>query len=311
MSQYVFGVDIGGTTVKLGLFDENGNILDKWEIGTNTEEGGKHILPDTAESILDTMKKKNIDKGQVLGIGVGAPGPIDDAGMVYGAANLGWDTFSISGTLQELLDLPIKAANDANVAALGEMWKGGGKGYKNLLLVTLGTGVGGGVINNEQILTGTCGAGGEIGHMHINDDETEICGCGGCGCMEQYASATGVKRIAERTLAVTDTPSVLREKKLTAKAIFDAVKEGDEVAIDIAKQFGEYLGKSLASVATVLNPEAIVIGGGVSKAGEILFEYIKPPFMRTVFHGCKNVEFTLATLENDAGIYGAAKLILG
>lgn len=311
MSQYVFGVDIGGTTVKLGLFDENGNILDKWEIGTNTEEDGKHILPDTAESILNTMKEKNIDKSQVLGVGVGAPGPIDDAGMVYGAANLGWDTFSISGTLQELLDLPIKAANDANVAALGEMWKGGGKGYKNLLLVTLGTGVGGGVINNEQILTGTCGAGGEIGHMHINDDETEICGCGGYGCMEQYASATGVKRIAERTLAVTDTPSVLRERKLTAKAIFDAVKEGDEMAIDIAKQFGEYLGKSLASVATVLNPEAIVIGGGVSKAGEILFEYIKPPFMRTVFHGCKNVEFTLATLENDAGIYGAAKLILG
>lgn len=310
MSKYAFGIDIGGTTVKMGLFDLQGKVLDKWEIGTNTDNHGERIIPDIADSILAYMKDKDISKADVAGVGAGAPGPIDDEGVVYKTANLGWGIFSISKALGELLDLPVKVGNDANVAALGEMWKGGGKGYKNLLLVTLGTGVGGGIIINEHILTGTMGGAGEIGHMHINDAEQEACGCGGYGCMEQYASATGVKRLAEQMLAKVDTPSTLRDKKITAKAIFDAVKEGDELAIGIAKQFGEYLGKSLAAIATILNPEAIVIGGGVSKAGEILFEYIKPPFMKAVFHGCADVEFTLATLGNDAGIYGAAKLII-
>lgn len=313
MSKYVFGADVGGTTVKLGLFDIEGSLLDKWEIPTRTENGGENILPDVAESIKAKMEEKDILKKDVAGVGLGAPGPIDGDGTVYGAVNLGWGTFSIRDTLTELLDIPVKAGNDANVAALGEMWKGGGQGCRNLVAVTLGTGVGGGIIANGEIFTGATGAGGEIGHIHVEDNETEHCGCGNLGCLEEYASATGVVRLAKRMLQSCDDPSVLRElpeSELSAKAVFDAVKDGDGLAVKIAEQFGEYLGKGLGVIASIINPEMIVIGGGVSKAGKILFEYISPYFYKTVFKGCSNVKFALATLGNDAGIYGAAKLVL-
>lgn len=313
MGKYVFGVDVGGTTVKLGLFDIEGNLLDKWEIPTRKENGGELILVDTAESIKAKMSEKDMLKKDVVGVGLGAPGPIDGEGTVYGAVNLGWGTFSIRDTLAELLELPVKAGNDANVAALGEMWKGGGQGCKNLIAVTLGTGVGGGIIVNGEILTGAVGAGGEIGHMHVEDNETERCGCGNTGCLEEYASATGIVRLAARALHSCEEPSVLRdvpEEKLSAKKVFDAVKDGDGLAVKIAEQFGEYLGKGLGVVASIINPEIIVIGGGVSKAGKILFEYISPYFYKTVFRGSSNVKFALATLGNDAGIYGAARLVL-
>ena len=272
MGKYVFGVDVGGTTVKLGLFDVEGNLLDKWEIHTRTENGGENILPDVAESIKKKMEEKDILKKDVVGVGLGAPGPIDAEGTVYGAVNLGWGTFSIRDTLAGLLDVPVKAGNDANVAALGEMWKGGGQGCRNLVAVTLGTGVGGGIIVNGEILTGAVGAGGEIGHMHVEDDETERCGCGNTGCLEEYASATGVVRLAKRKLQSCEDSSTLRdipEAELSAKAVFDAVKDGDGLAIKIAEQFGEYLGKGLGTIASIINPEIIVIGGGVSKAGKI------------------------------------------
>ncbi len=313
MGRYVFGVDVGGTTVKMGLFDAEGNLLDKWEIPTRTENGGEKILPDIAESITAKMAGKKISKEEVAGVGLGAPGPIDAAGTVYGAVNLGWGTFSISDTLSGLLGMKVKAGNDANVAALGEMWKGGGRGCRNMVAVTLGTGVGGGIIVNGGILTGACGAGGEIGHIHVEDNETEVCGCGNTGCLEEYASATGVVRLARRMLQASGEPSVLREKpvdRISAKSVFDAVKEGDALAVKIAGQFGEYLGKGLAVIACVVNPELFVIGGGVSKAGEVLFDYIRPHFERTVFKGCRDAKFALATLGNDAGIYGAAKLVL-
>ena len=311
MKKYVFGVDVGGTTVKLGLFDVEGNLLDKWEIPTRTENGGNQILPDVAESIKAKIAEKKIDKADVAGVGLGAPGPIDSQGVVYNAVNLGWGVFSIKEVLSGLLDLPVMAGNDANVAALGEMWKGGGQGHKNVVAVTLGTGVGGGIIVEGKILTGSVGAGGEIGHIHVEDNETEPCGCKNCGCLEQYTSATGIVRLAKRRLAKDDTPSMIRRDNISAKTVFDAVKEGDPLAIEVAQQFGEYLGKGLATIAGVLNPEIFVIGGGVSKAGEVLFDYIIPPFKRTVFKGCLNAEFALATLGNDAGIYGAAKLVLG
>lgn len=314
MSKYIFGVDVGGTTVKLGLFDTDGRLLDKWEITTRTENGGENILPDVAKSILKKMTEKKITKEEVTGVGLGAPGPIDAEGMVYGAVNLGWGTFSIRDTLKELLGgMTVKAGNDANVAALGEMWKGGGEGFKNLVAVTLGTGVGGGIIVNGGMLTGATGAGGEIGHIHVQDGETDVCNCGNTGCLEEYASATGIVRLAKRALKASNQPSILRnrpENAISAKAVFDAVKEGDALALEIAEKFGEYLGKGLGVVAGVVNPEVFVIGGGVSKAGEILFQFIKPYFDETVFFGCKNVKFTLAKLGNDAGIYGAAKLVL-
>lgn len=310
MGKYAFGVDVGGTTVKLGLFDADGSLLDKWEITTVKDNGGSSILPDVAASILSKMKHKDIEKEDVVGVGVGAPGPIDAEGTVYRAVNLGWDVFNIPKVLNGYLDLPVKAANDANIAAFGEMWRGGGRGCQDLVAVTLGTGVGGGIIVNGSILTGSAGAGGEIGHMHIEDAETDSCGCGNKGCLEQYASATGVVRLARRRLEKDDKPSTLRQGNLSAKAVFDAVKAGDEAAVEIAEQFGEYLGKGLAMIAAVTNPEVFVIGGGVSKAGEILFDYICPAYQKYAFAGCRDARFVLATLGNDAGIYGAAGMFL-
>ena len=311
MSQYVFGVDIGGTTVKLGLFNKAAELLDKWEIPTVKENGGEQILPDVAKSILKKMEEKGIAKSDIIGIGVGAPGAVDEEGtMVGGAVNLGWGVLNIPQILREYLDVPVKAANDANVAALGEMWQGGGKGHRNMVAVTLGTGVGGGIIVEGKILTGATGAGGEIGHIHMEDNETELCGCKKKGCLEQYASATGIVRMAKRRLAEDDKPSCLREGEISAKTVFDGVKAGDEVAIEIAERFGNYLGKGLAMVACTVNPEVFVIGGGVSKAGEILLSFIKPSFEKYVFSPCKKVEFALAKLGNDAGIYGAAALVI-
>ena len=308
MKKYVFGVDIGGTTVKLGLFDTEGNVLDKWEIPTRTEEDGSKILPDIADSIRDKMKL--IDKASVMGVGVGAPGPIDSEGIVHRAVNLGWGTFSVKNTLEELLNIPVMAGNDANVAALGEMWMGGGQGYKDLIVVTLGTGVGGGIINNGKILTGAMGAAGEIGHIHVNDSEEEICGCGNRGCLEQYSSATGITRLANQLLEASSKDSVLRQGEVSAKTVFDAVKARDPLAVEVAEKFGKYLGDALAAVAGVVNPEAIVIGGGVSKAGEVLIDFIRPHYEKNVFHGNRQVVFSLATLGNDAGIYGAAKMVM-
>ena len=311
MASYVFGIDVGGTTVKMGLFQNDGTVVDKWEIPTRTENGGEKVLPDIADAILGKMAEKDIDRKDVAGVGVGVPGPVDGQGIVHRAVNLGWGVFNMEETLSGLLDgMVVKGGNDANVAALGEMWKGGGQGYSNLVAVTLGTGVGGGIIIDGKILTGATGAGGEIGHIHIQDGETDQCGCGNYGCLEEYASATGVVRLAGRTLAASDMDSVLRAGEVSAKTVFDAVKAGDALAISVAEQFGEYLGKGLAAIAGVVNPEIFVIGGGVSKAGEVLFQYIQPAYQKYVFHGSKDAKFALATLGNDAGILGAAKLVL-
>ena len=311
MRNYAFGVDVGGTTVKLGLFDREGNVLDKWEIPTVTDNNGESILPDVAKSILEKMKEKGVHKNDLEGIGIGVPGAVNAEGTLTGrSANIGWEPFNIPKALNAYINVPVKAANDANAAAFGELWKGSGKGCDNMVAVTLGTGVGGGIVVNGMLLDGFTGAGGEIGHIHLEDNETEECGCGNKGCMEQYASATGVVRLARQRLAEDNMPSTLREGELSAKTVFDAVKAGDEVAIEIAKRFGAYLGKGLATVANVVNPEVFVIGGGVSKAGEILLTFVEPEFQKYVFPPCRNTRFVLASLGNDAGIYGAAGLIL-
>ncbi|MCD7862045.1 MAG: ROK family glucokinase [Lachnospiraceae bacterium] len=313
MGKIVFGVDIGGTTVKLGMFDSQGTVLEKWEIPTVTEDHGSHILKDIADSVNEKRAACGYAAEDVIGVGVGAPGPVDAAGLIYGAVNLGWGDLNIAETLQPLVGVPVKAGNDANVAALGEMWKGGGRGCQDVVAVTLGTGVGGGIIVNGSLVAGFNGAGGEIGHMLVEEEETEHCNCGLCGCLEQYASATGVVRLAKRRLAQDEAASSLRSfgDALTCKDVWDAVREGDALAVEIAQRFGYYLGKGLAAVACVANPEVFVIGGGVSKAGEILFEYIEPSYQKYAFKGCRKARFQLAELGNDAGIYGAAKLVLG
>lgn len=309
--KYAFGVDIGGTTVKLGLFDEQGGLLDKWEIPTDKSNGGEKIIPDIAVSIMTKVSEKQISVDDIAGIGVGAPGAVDDEGtLVGGAVNIGWKPFNIPDAFHAYINVPVVAANDANAAAYGELWQGGGKGYSSMVAVTLGTGVGGGIVVNGKLLTGATGAGGEIGHIHLEDDETDTCGCGNRGCLEQYASATGIVRLAIRRLEKDSQPSILRGGELTAKAVFDAVKANDTMAVEIAEQFGDYLGKGLAAVAAVVNPEAFVIGGGVSKAGEILLSFVEPSYKKYVFAPCAGAKFALAQLGNDAGIYGAAALIL-
>lgn len=310
MGKVLFGVDVGGTTVKLGLFDAEGNVQDKWEIPTRTEEKGSHIIEDIAGSILVKMKQENLSKEDVIGVGMGVPGPVKADGTVLKAANLGWGVFNPSNELSELLGVPVKTGNDANVAALGEMWKGGGQGYSDMVAVTLGTGVGGGVILGGRMLSGSNGAGGEIGHIHLDDNEEEQCGCKNKGCLEQYASATGIVRLAKKKLAVSSKETLLRNEEVTAKSIWDAVKAEDELAIEVAEMYGDYLGKGLAAVAAVVNPEIFVIGGGVSKAGRVVIDYMEPYFKKYAFHGTTNAKFALAKLGNDAGIYGAAKLIL-
>ena len=308
--KYCFGVDIGGTTVKIGLFTTEGELLEKWEIKTRTENKGEAILPDIAESLKRKMEEKGLAVQEMSGIGIGIPAPVDAKGVVQNTANLGWGYKEVKREMEELTGLPVEAGNDANVAALGEMWLGAGKGRENMIMVTLGTGVGGGVIVNGRPLVGAHGAGGEIGHLCVNYEETEHCGCGKTGCLEQYASATGIARLARKRLEKDDADTVLRGRHLSAKSVFDALKEGDKVAEEIVEEFGEYLGHALANLAAVTDPAVIVIGGGVSRAGEILMGYVEKNFQKKAFFSNKDTEFVLATLGNDAGICGAAKLIL-
>jgi glucokinase len=312
MEKLCFGIDIGGTTVKLGLFTENGKLLDNWEIPTRKEDNGGHILEDVAKSIKQKMEEANLTKESLVGIGLGVPGPVTEDGTVLNCVNLGWGVFNVAKELKRLTGFETKVGNDANVAALGEMWQGGGRGYKNLIMVTLGTGVGGGVILNGEILTGSNGAAGEIGHITVNYDEKDSCGCGKQGCLEQFASATGIVKEAKRLLAKTGEPSELRNiADLTAKDIFDLAKKGDSLASQSVEQLGRYLGIAMSHVAAVVDPQAFVIGGGVSKAGDILTNVIKKYYENNVLFALKNKEFKLAELGNDAGIYGSAKLVLG
>lgn len=309
--KYCFGVDVGGTTVKLGFFSEDSRLIEKWEITTRKEEDGVHILPDIAQSLKAKMKEHGIVESDVLGIGIGVPGPVTKDGVVHRCINLGWGILNVEEALGELMNIPVKAGNDANVAALGEAWQGGGKGYENVVMVTLGTGVGGGIILDGKILTGTKGAAGEIGHILVNYDEKEYCNCGKTGCLEQYASATGIVRVTQAILAESTKPSTLRDfNPLTAKDIFDQAKDGDELANDAVNQLCRYLGIALSHIAEVVDPEAFVIGGGVSKAGEILTTNISKYYNEFAMVPVRNKTFCLALLGNDAGIYGCAKMAM-
>lgn len=312
MGTVYFGVDVGGTTVKIGLFSAEGQLEDKWEIVTRTDNSGEYILGDIAASIAAKIQEKNLTKENVGGIGIGIPGPITEDGTVLKCANLGWDVFNVADELSKLTGIKnVKVGNDANVAALGEMWKGGGKGYKDVIMVTLGTGVGGGVILNGKILTGSNGAAGEIGHLTVNYDEPDTCGCGKKGCLEQFASATGIVKQTGRILAATDKTSKLREMKdFTAKDIFDLAKDGDELCMESVEELGRYLGIACSHVAAVVDPQVFVIGGGVSRAGSILIDVIKKNYESNVMFALKNKEFKLAELGNDAGMYGCVKMVL-
>lgn len=308
--KYCFGVDVGGTTVKMGLFSPEGELFEKWEIRTRTEDEGRNVLPDIAASIRAKMEERGISASDTVGVGMGVPAPVKD-GIVKNTANLGWGYKNVKKELEELLPgIRARIGNDANVAALGEMWLGAGKGCQDMVMVTLGTGVGGGVICHGNILDGAHGAGGEIGHICVNYEETQACGCGRKGCLEQYASATGIARLARIRLSKPHGKTLLEGKNISAKTVFDAVKQGDETATEIAEEFGRYLGYALANLAVVADPERIVIGGGVSHAGEALLPFIEKPFREKAFFANMDTQIVLATLGNDAGICGAARLII-
>ena len=308
--QYGFGVDLGGTTVKIAYFDQIGTMLHKWEIPTVTANGGAQILPDIAASIRQFLDTNNIPDTDILGIGIGVPGPVDRNGIVNRCQNLGWGVFDVAQAITAHTGFPAKAGNDATMAALGEYWKGGSKS-DNMVLVTLGTGVGGGIILDGRPLFGRHGAAGEIGHIVLNRREPIPCSCGKRGCAEQYCSATGIVRTAREYLQKDTRPSSLRSlETLTCKDIFDAGTAGDTVAGDILEVVYDHLAEFVADVCAVLDPQTVVIGGGVSKAGPVLLGGIQRHLPKYIFHAMADVEFRLASLGNDAGAYGAFKLIL-
>ena len=316
MNQYCVGIDVGGTTVKCGIFTYNGLLLDKWEVPSRKAENGRYILPDVADELKKHLSEKTIEEEDIAGIGIGVPGPVEPNGYVHICVNLGWEDRWPAKELRELMGgrIPCACGNDANVAALGEMWQGGGRGHENLLMVTLGTGVGGGLIMNGRIVTGAHGAGGEIGHIHVREEEEQSCNCGGRGCLEQVASATGIVHEAQRRLSRRKDHSKLRVygKALSAKDVFDCAKEGDIIARETVECSMRYLGIVLAQVSMIADPEVYVIGGGVSKAGNFLLEMLRKYYEEytPILKPEQKAEIMLATLGNDAGIYGCARLML-
>ena len=312
MKKYAVGFDLGGTTCKVGFFSSEGKLLEKWEVATDRSDNGKNILPNLAENIKSYLKGKGLKPDDVEGGGIGLPGAVTPDGYVNKCVNLGWnDKIPVEDKMSGLCGFPIKAGNDANVAAVGENYMGAGKGTQSMVMVTLGTGIGGGIVIQNKLLVGFNGAGGEIGHIHVNDDETKECGCGNKGCIEQYASATGIVRLAHQALLRESIDSPLRNfEHITAKDVFDQAKAGDRLANIIADEVCTRLGKMLAIVANIINPELFVLGGGVSKAGQIIIDKLRPAFEKDAFHACRDTRIELATLGNDAGIYGGVGLIL-
>jgi len=310
---YALGVDVGGTTVKLGLFSAEGTLLEKWEIPTRTENRGEEILPDIAVSLRNVLARRGIAAGDVAGIGIAVPGPVDKNGTVHGCVNLGWGVLNVKEAMNRLLpEIPhVAAGNDANAATLGELWRGGGAGCSSTAMFTLGTGVGGGIVVNGSIIAGARGGAGELGHITVEPGETVPCACGKCGCLEQYASANGIVRMGKAMLSACETPSALRSmERFTAKDICDLAREGESMACSIVDRFGEYLGRGLSFVAATVDPDIFIIGGGMSRAGSVIIDAVSKYYRRYAFHISADTPIVLAELGNDAGIYGCAKMAL-
>lgn len=312
MSKVCFGIDVGGTTVKIGVLTDEGAFVDQWEIPTRKEDNGAHILDDIAASCNEAITRLGINRDDVIGAGLGIPGPVTDDGTVLKCVNLGWDVRPVAKELSEILGMPVKAGNDANVAALGEQWQGGGKGHDDMVMVTLGTGVGGGIILGGKILAGVKGAAGEIGHINVAKPEDVFkCGCGMEGCLETLASATGIVNLATRIANDPAKETALKGlEKITSKDVFDLAQQGDAGALEVVDIMVDYLSGAMATIGVVVNPDIFVIGGGVSKAGQYLIDRISEAFNAKCFHALKGTEITLATLGNSAGMVGAARLVL-
>ncbi len=310
MKRYGFGADIGGTSCKIGLFKEDGTLLEKWEIKTNLENQGAWILQEVSLEIQRKVKEHQMTIDQIIGIGIGVPGPVEADGTVNGCVNLGWQRMNISQEMRSFLGVPVYVGNDANVAALGELLYGCGKGRDSLVMVTLGTGVGGGIVDRKKILCGANGAAGEIGHLTVNPQEREYCSCGLRGCLEQYVSATGIQKMAKQRLTANKKSTILDIETVTAKDVFEAAQSGDVVAEELVEEIATILARAMANIAVVVDPEIFALGGGVSNAGSYLSERVEKEFRKYAFHGCKETPIVIATMGNDAGIYGGMGLLI-
>lgn len=311
MGKYVFGVDIGGMTIKLGLFTTAGELVEKFAIPTNS---GEQLLPSVAKAMIDKLTEKGLTTTDLLGVGVGVPGPVNEDGVVLIGVNIGWpEPVAVSDNLSALFDgTAVYVTNDANIAAVGEMWQGAAKGVNSAIMFTLGTGIGGGVIVNGEVINGCNGSGGEIGHLVAITEGGVQCGCGKTGCLETVTSATGIVRMTKELLATSDTSSSLHQvQAIEAKDVFDAAKAGDELALVVVDRVGFYLGLAAANLAATTNPEVLIFGGGVSYAGEILLTAIRKYYVQFAFPSVKETPFVLASLGNDAGIIGGASLATG
>ncbi len=306
MEKYIYGIDIGGTTIKIGLFSLEGDLLDKWEIVTNRADNGIHVLKDIHESI----KRHQVDLKDILGYGFGVPGPVVD-GLIIKGINIDWENYNLQTEFSKLTNNEmVFVENDANVAALGETWQGAAKGYKNSAMITVGTGVGGGIIVNSKIVDGAHGSGGEIGHIRVIHENGLLCNCGNKGCLETVASATGIKNMFKSMLRLSELTTELKDiQNISVKMIFDAAKKGDPLCLAVVDKITYYLGYTCQILSVITNPDIIIIGGGVSNAGNFFIDKIRKHFREIAFKSVKNTLIVKAKLGNDAGIYGAASLV--
>ena len=309
MKEYVAGIDVGGTTIKMAFFPEDGAPVAKWEIVTPVPKTNDDFFRPIAESIFQKAEELSIPRSSIMAIGMGLPAPIPEGGYMPKCANIGLDACNPAETMTRLTGIPSFVTNDANAAALGETTYGAANGVQNVVMITLGTGIGGGIVVNGRIVNGKNGVAGEIGHIVVNPEETEPCNCGNRGCVEQYASATGIVRTARQLLGASDRPSALRSiEKLTAKDVVDAAKQGDEIASETMEFFGKMIGLLISYLMLTVDPEVVLIGGGVSKGGQYIVDLANKYTFRNTHIAEKTGEIRLSALGNDAGIYGAAAL---
>lgn len=312
MKPYAFGVDLGGNAIKIGLFQTTGNLVEKWTIPARLEDHGSHLLADVVDAIRAKMAERSLTWDVVEGVGMGVPGPVDQDGTVMRCVNLGWDILNVPQAVRELEPAieKLEVANDVNAATLGEMWQGGAQWNSSAVMVTLGVGIGSGIVVDNKVFVGSTGAAGEIGHMCVNPKETERCTCGNYGCLEQYCSDTGLVHTTQLVLEERpEEPSLLRDGEITPKTICQAAKKGDAAASEVLDRFGQLMGQALTAVACTVNPQVFVIGGQMAQAGMAILKPIETYFRRYAFHAFRNTPFVLAELGEDAGIYGSVRML--
>ncbi|WP_247947817.1 ROK family glucokinase [Streptococcus constellatus] len=318
MSKKIIGIDLGGTSVKFAILTREGEVQEKWSIKTNILDEGSHIVDDMIESINHRLRLLGLGAEDFIGIGMGSPGVVDrEKGTVIGAYNLNWKTLQpVKEKIEKATGISFFIDNDANVAALGERWKGAGENQPDVVFMTLGTGVGGGIVAEGKLLHGVAGAGGELGHIKVDFDQPILCTCGKKGCLETVASATGIVNLTRRYADEYAGDAELKKlidngEDVNAKIVFDLAKSGDELALIVYRNFSRYLGIACANIGSILNPSTIVIGGGVSAAGEFLLDGVRKVYEENSFpQVCTSTKLALATLGNDAGVIGAASLVL-